>query len=92
MRSCHAVSRLSYELPPACRNVLAFIILLGIFMFVIDGSVVSIALPTITMASVACGLSTTLSMLIFFRAVQAAGAVMFFSISTVIIFQIYHPG
>jgi MFS family permease len=130
----------SSELPVAGRNVLAFIILLGIFMFVIDGSVVSIALPTITryfqadvaqtqwvitsylvltsllmifgkiaertgkvrlflagfviftMASVACGLSTTLSMLIFFRAVQAAGAAMSFSISTAIIFQIYHHG
>ena len=131
----------SSELPVAGRNVLAFIILLGIFMFVIDGSVVSIALPTITryfqadvaesqwvitsylvtvtsllmifgkiaertgkvrlflagfviftMASIACGLSTTLSMLIFFRAVQAAGAAMSFSISTAIIFQIYHHG
>ncbi|NTV27450.1 MAG: MFS transporter, partial [Methanothrix sp.] len=30
------------------RNILSFIIFLGIFMFVIDGSVVSIALPTIT--------------------------------------------
>ena len=45
-----------------------------------------------TMASVACGLSTTLSMLIFFRAIQAAGAAMSFSISTAIIFQIYHRG
>ncbi len=110
-------------------------------MFVIDGSVVSIALPTITryfqadvaqtqwvitsylvtvtsllmifgkvaertgkvrlflagfviftMASVACGLSTNLDMLIFFRVVQAAGAAMSFSISTAIIFQIYHLG
>ncbi|HUS76601.1 MAG TPA: MFS transporter [Methanothrix sp.] len=125
----------------AGRNILAFIILLGIFMFVIDGSVVSIALPTITryfqadvaqsqwvitsylvtvtslllifgkiaertgkvrlflagfviftVASVACGLSTSLDMLIFFRAVQAAGAAMSFSISTAIIFQIYHHG
>lgn len=111
---------ISSEPPVANRNIVAFIILLGIFMFVIDGSVVSIALPTITryfladvaqtqwvitsylvtvtsllmifgkiaertrkvrlflagfviftMASVACGLSSTLSMLIFFRAVQA---------------------
>jgi len=125
----------------AGRNILAVIILLGIFMFVIDGSVVSIALPTITryfqadvaqsqwvitsylitvtslllifgkiaertgkvrlflagfviftVASVACGLSTSLNMLIFFRAVQAAGAAMSFSISTAIIFQIYHHG
>jgi len=131
----------SSELNVAGRNVLASIILLGIFMFVIDGSVVSIALPTITryfqadvaqsqwvitsylvtvtsllmifgkvaertgkvrlflagfiiftMASVACGLSTSLSMLIFCRVVQAAGAAMSFSISTAIIFQIYHRG
>ena len=47
MRSCLVVID-SSELPVAGRNVLAFIILLGIFMFVIDGSVVSIALPTIT--------------------------------------------
>lgn len=129
------------KLPVASRNVLSFIILLGIFMFVIDGSVVSIALPTITryfqadvslsqwvitsylvtvtsllmvfgkvaertgkvrlflagfiiftVASVACGLSTSLYMLIFFRAVQAAGAAMSFSISTAIIFQIYRRG
>jgi MFS family permease len=45
-----------------------------------------------TMASVACGLSTSLGMLIFFRAVQAAGAAMSFSISTAIIFQIFHHG
>ncbi len=131
----------SSELHVAGRSVQAFIILLGIFMFVIDGSVVSIALPTITsyfqadvtqtqwvitsylvtvtslllifgkvaertgkvrlflagfviftMASVACGLSTSLDMLIFFRAVQAAGAAMSFSISTAIIFEIYHRG
>jgi EmrB/QacA subfamily drug resistance transporter len=141
MRPSLAVSELSSELPVAGRNVLAFIVLLGIFMFVIDGSVVSIALPTIThyfqadvaqsqwvvtsylvtvtsllmifgkvaertgkvrlflagfiiftAASVACGLSTSLNMLIFFRAVQAAGAAMSFSISTAIIFQIFHRG
>jgi EmrB/QacA subfamily drug resistance transporter len=44
------------------------------------------------MASLACGLSTNLDMLIFFRVVQAAGAAMSFSISTAIIFQIYHRG
>lgn len=131
----------SSKLPIAGRNALSFIILLGIFMFVIDGSVVSIALPTITryfqadvslsqwvitsylvtvtsllmifgkvaertgkvrlflagfiiftIASIACGLSTSLNMLIFFRAVQAAGAAMSFSISTAIIFQIYRRG
>jgi MFS family permease len=47
---------------------------------------------TFTMALVACSLSTTLSMLIFFRVVQASGAAMSFSISTAIIFQIYHLG
>jgi EmrB/QacA subfamily drug resistance transporter len=135
-----AVSSLS-ETPVASRNIVAFIILLGIFMFVIDGSVVSIALPTITgyfradvaqsqwvitsylvtvtslllifgkvadrtgkvrlflggfvlftLASVACGLSSSLSMLIFFRALQAVGAAMAFSISTAIIFELYHSG
>ena len=131
----------SYEPAVANRNIVAFIILLGIFMFVIDGSVVSIALPTITryfradvaqsqwvitsylvtvtslllvfgkvadrtgkvriflggfvlftLASVACGLSTSLGMLIFFRALQAVGAAMAFSISTAIIFELYHRG
>ncbi len=123
------------------RIVLSFIILLGIFMFVIDGSVVSIALPTVTryfradislsqwvvtsylvtvtsllmvfgklaewtgklrlflagfvlftLASVACGLSSSLGMLIFFRAVQAVGAAMAFSISAAVIFEIYPRG
>ena len=109
-------------------------------MFVIDGSVVSIALPTITryfqadvaqsqwvitshlvtvtsllmifgriaertgkvrlflagfviftLASVACGLSTTLSMLIFFRAVQAAGAAMGYIGTTVSLASIAGP-
>ena len=131
----------SYEPAVANRNIVAFIILLGIFMFVIDGSVVSIALPTITryfhadvaqsqwvitsylvtvtslllvfgkvadrtgkvriflggfvlftLASVACGLSSSLGMLIFFRALQAVGAAMAFSISTAIIFELYHRG
>jgi EmrB/QacA subfamily drug resistance transporter len=123
------------------RNVLSFIIFLGIFMFVIDGSVVSIALPTITryfqadvsgsqwvitsylmtvtsllmifgklaewagklklfltgfvlftLASVACGLSTSLAMLIIFRVAQAVGAAMAFSISAAVIFEIYPRG
>jgi EmrB/QacA subfamily drug resistance transporter len=123
------------------RNILSFIIFVGIFMFVIDGSVVSIALPTITryfqadvyesqwvitsylvtvtsllmifgklaewtgkvrlflmgfvlftLASVACGLSSSLEMLIFFRATQAIGAAMAFSISAAVIFEIYPPG
>lgn len=129
------------ESPVASRNIVASIILLGIFMFVIDGSVVSIALPTITrhfradvaqsqwvitsylitvtslllifgrvadrtgkvrlflwgfvlftLASIACGLSSSLGMLIFFRALQAVGAAMAFSISTAIIFELYHRG
>ncbi len=129
------------EPPIANRGILTFIILLGIFMFVIDGSVVSIALPTITryfqadvaqsqwvitsylvtvtslllvfgkvadrtgkvrlflagfvlftLASVACGLSTSLATLIIFRTAQAVGAAMAFSISTAIIFELYHRG
>ena len=123
------------------RNILSFIIFVGIFMFVIDGSVVSIALPTITryfqadvsesqwvitsylvtvtsllmifgklaewtgkvrlfllgfvlftLASVACGLSSSLEMLIVFRATQAIGAAMAFSISAAVIFEIYPRG
>jgi EmrB/QacA subfamily drug resistance transporter len=123
------------------RNILSFIIFVGIFMFVIDGSVVSIALPTITryfqadvsesqwvitsylvtvtsllmifgklaewtgkvrlfllgfvlftLASLACGLSSSLEMLIVFRATQAIGAAMAFSISAAVIFEIYPTG
>lgn len=117
------------------------LILTGILMFVIDGSVVNIALPTITayfgadvaqsqwvitsylvtvtsllmifgklseytgktklflagfalftLASVACGLSSSLEMLIIFRAVQAIGAAAAFSISAALIFEIYPAG
>lgn len=117
------------------------LVLTGILMFVIDGSVVNIALPTITayfqadvaqsqwvitsylitvtsllmvfgkiseytgksrlflggfalftLASVACGLSTSLIMLIVFRSVQAVGAAAAFSISAALIFEIYPAG
>lgn len=117
------------------------LILTGILMFVIDGSVVNIALPTITayfhadvaksqwvitsylitvtsllmvfgkiseytgktrlflagfviftLASVACGLSGSLEMLIVFRALQAVGAAAAFSISAALIFELYPPG
>jgi EmrB/QacA subfamily drug resistance transporter len=117
------------------------LILTGILMFVIDGSVVNIALPTITiyfqadvaqsqwvitsylvtvtsllmvfgklseytgkarlflagfviftLASIACGLSGSLEMLIIFRALQAVGAAAAFSISAALIFELYPPG
>jgi MFS family permease len=117
------------------------LILTGILMFVLDGSVVNIALPSITryfnsdmaqsqwvitsylltttsllmifgkvseytgrirlflagfviftLSSLACGLSTSLAMLVLFRAVQAVGAAMAFSISSAVIFEIYPPG
>jgi EmrB/QacA subfamily drug resistance transporter len=120
------------------RSIVMLLILTGILMFVIDGSVVNIALPTITayfqadmaqsqwvitsylvtvtsllivfgklseftgktklflagfalftLASVACGLATSLNMLILFRAVQAVGAAAAFSISAALIFEIY---
>ena len=110
-------------------------------MFVLDGSVVNIALPSITryfnsdmaqsqwvitsylltttsllmifgkiseytgrirlflagfviftLSSLACGLSTSLAMLVLFRGVQAVGAAMAFSISAAVIFEIYPPG
>ncbi len=123
------------------RRIVMLLILTGILMFVIDGSVVNIALPTITayfgadvaqsqwvitsylvtvtsllmvfgklseytgktklflagfalftLASVACGLSSSLEMLILFRAVQAVGAAAAFSISAALIFEIYPAG
>lgn len=132
---------------PACREghpdrqIIMFIVLIGIAMAVVDGVVVSIALPTMTSffgvpvaqsqwvitgylvtetslllifgkvseyvgksrlflagfaiftaSSLACGLSNTLPLLIFFRVVQATGAAMVFSISSAIIFQIFPRG
>lgn len=123
------------------RQIIMVIILIGILMAVIDGIVVSIALPTITrhfsvpvaesqwtitaylvtmtslllifgrvseytgrtrlftaglgiftVSSLACGLSTTLSLLILFRVIQAIGAAMVFSISGAILFLASPPG
>lgn len=123
------------------RYMILILVLAGVLMAVVDGSVVSIALPTITgyfdvsiaqsqwimtsylvtltslllifgkvaehtgksrlfilgiflftLSSLACGLSTSLGMLILFRIVQAAGAAMMFSISSAIIFQSFPHG
>lgn len=123
------------------RYIILVLVLTGVLMAVVDGSVVSIALPTITgyfnvsiaqsqwimtsylvtltslllifgkvaehtgksrlfflgiflftFSSLACGLSTSLVMLILFRIVQAAGAAMMFSISSAIIFQSFPHG
>jgi EmrB/QacA subfamily drug resistance transporter len=123
------------------RYIILLLILTGILMAVVDGSVVSIALPTITgyfhvslaesqwvmtsylvtltslllifgkiaeytgrarlffmgmllftISSLACGLSSSLSMLILFRIVQAIGAAMMFSISAAIIFLSFPRG
>ncbi len=123
------------------RYIILVLVLTGVLMAVVDGSVVSIALPTITgyfdvsiaqsqwimtsylitltslllifgkvaeytgksrlfflgiflftFSSLACGLSTSLAMLILFRIVQAAGAAMMFSISSAIIFQSFPHG
>ncbi len=120
------------------RYIIMAIVLAGIFMSVLDGIVVSIALPTMTsyfhvdlassqwittaylltitslllicgkvsdftgrvpmftagiglfsLSSLACGLSTSLPMLIGFRVIQAIGGAMMFSISGAIIFQAF---
>ncbi|OPY25590.1 MAG: putative transporter [Methanocella sp. PtaU1.Bin125] len=120
------------------RYIIMAIVLSGIFMSVLDGIVVSIALPTMTshfhvdlassqwittaylltitslllvcgkvsdftgrvpmftagigiftLSSLACGLSTSLPMLIAFRVIQAVGGAMMFSISAAIIFQAF---
>ena len=49
-------------------------------------------LAIFTLSSLACGLSTSLAMLVLFKAVQAIGAAMAFSISAAVIFEIYPPG
>jgi len=123
------------------RYVVLLLVLTGVLMAVVDGSVVSIALPTITgyfrvniaqsqmimtsylvtltsllmifgkvaeyigkarlfllgialfsFSSLACGLSTSLNMLVLCRIVQATGAAMMFSISSAIIFQSFPRG
>ncbi len=123
------------------RYIVLLLVLTGVLMAVIDGSVVSIALPTITkyflvsiaqsqmimtaylvtltsmlmifgkvaeytgkarlfwlgialftFSSLACGISTSLNMLVICRIVQAAGAAMMFSISSAIIFQAFPRG
>ncbi|OPY48655.1 MAG: putative transporter [Methanosaeta sp. PtaU1.Bin060] len=123
------------------RYIILLLILTGVLMAVVDGSVVSIALPTITgyfqvslaesewimtsylvaltslllifgkvaeytgrarlfllgvvlftSSSLACGVSSSLGMLILFRIIQATGAAMMFSISSTIIFQAFPRG
>jgi EmrB/QacA subfamily drug resistance transporter len=123
------------------RYIVLLLVLTGVLMAVVDGSVVSIALPTITkyfntsiaqsqmimtaylvtltsllmifgkvaeytgkarlfvlgialftLSSLACGISTSLNMLVFCRIVQASGAAMMFSISSAIIFQSFPRG
>lgn len=120
------------------RYIIMVIVLTGIMMSVIDGIVVSIALPTVTtyfnvdvslsqwtitaylltmtslllifgrlseyfgkvnffivgfsiftLSSLACGLSSSLLMLIGFRIIQGFGAAMVFSISGAILFQAF---
>lgn len=117
------------------RYIVLLLVLTGVLMSVVDGSVVSIALPTITeyfrvsiaqsqmimtgylvtitslllvfgkvaervgkarlffigialftFSSLACGLSTSLNVLILFRIFQATGGAMMFSISAAIVF------
>ncbi len=117
------------------RYIVLLLVLTGVFMSVLDGSVVSIALPTITehfqvsiaqsqmimtaylvtitslllifgkvaervgkarlfslgialftASSLACGISTSLEMLVLCRIFQATGGAMMFSISAAIIF------
>lgn len=123
------------------RYIILLLILTGVLMAVVDGSVVSIALPTITgyfqvslaesewimtsylvaltslllifgkvaeytgrtrlffigvvlftSSSLACGISSSLDMLILFRITQATGPAMMFSISSAIIFQAFPRG
>ena len=132
---------LELELGIKNRYIVLLLVLTGVLMAVIDGSVVSIALPTITkyflvsiaqsqmimtaylvtltsllmifgkvaeytgkarlfwlgialftFSSLACGISTSLNMLVICRIFQAAGAAMMFSISSAIIFQAFPRG
>jgi EmrB/QacA subfamily drug resistance transporter len=122
------------------RYVILALVLVAVLMSVLDGIVVSIALPTITgsfavdlsssqwtitaymltltslllvfgrvaertgrsllficglvvftLASLACGLSTTLAQLVAFRVVQGMGGAMVFSISSAILFLAFPP-
>jgi MFS family permease len=122
------------------RYVILVIVLVGVLMSVLDGIVVSIALPTITgafridisdsqwiitaylvtltslllffgriaeftgrallftaglavftLASLACGLSTTFEELVAFRVLQGIGGAMVFSISSAILFLAFPP-
>jgi len=123
------------------RYIVLVLVLTGVLMAVVDGSVVNIALPTITeyfkvsiaqsqmimtsylvtltslllifgkvaeyvgkarlfflgislfsLSSLACGLSTSLDLLVLCRITQATGAAMMFSISSAIIFQAFPRG
>ncbi len=125
---------------PTHKYVILAIVLTGVLMSVLDGIVVSIALPTITasfavdialsqwaitgymltltslllffgkvaeftgrtllfiaglviftLASLACGLSATLTQLIAFRVAQGVGGAMVFSISSAILFLAFPP-
>lgn len=123
------------------RYIVLLLVLTGVLMAVVDGSVVNIALPTITeyfkvniaqsqmimtsylvtltsllmifgkvaeyvgkarlfllgiflftFSSLACGMSTSLNLLVLCRITQATGAAMMFSISAAIIFQAFPRG
>jgi len=123
------------------RYIVLLLVLAGVLMAVVDGSVVSIALPTITSyfnvnigesqmimtsylvtltsllmifgkvaeyvgkarlfligialftaSSLACGMSSSLGLLVTCRIIQATGAAMMFSISSAIIFQSFPRG
>jgi EmrB/QacA subfamily drug resistance transporter len=123
------------------RYIVLLLVLTGVLMSVVDGSVVSTVLPTITeyfkvgiaqsqmimtaylvtltsllmifgkvaeyvgkarlfwlgialfsFSSLACGMSTSLNLLVICRIIQAAGAAMMFSISSAIIIQAFPRG
>jgi EmrB/QacA subfamily drug resistance transporter len=138
----HAEDRdLELESGSKNRYIVLLLVLTGVLMAVVDGSVVSIALPTITeyfkvsiaqsqmimtsylvtltsllmifgkvaeyagkarlfflgialfsFSSLACGMSTSLNLLVLCRIIQATGAAMMFSISSAIIFQAFPRG